>query len=83
MMQREIDRILSQDESSGDHSLRSQSMHRATTGQLPKTLTAHEWELWYAEHGIPEEHKLGLTATKPASWWKKLFNYLRQRQLQQ
>jgi hypothetical protein len=83
MKQREIDRILSREQNSGDHSLRSHSMHRATTGQLPKTLTAHEWELWYAEHGIPQEHKPVVTEIKPARWWKKLANYLLPRQKQQ
>jgi len=39
-------------------------------------MTAHEWELWYAEHGIPQEHKRSLIDTKPASWWKKLAEYL-------
>jgi hypothetical protein len=71
-----MDRLLSQEKASGDHSLRSNAMHRATSGQLPRTLTAHEWELWYAEHGIPPEHTPELTDTKPASWWKKLAHYL-------
>ena len=76
MMQRRINRLVSRDENSEDHSLRSKSMHRAKTGQTPRTLTAHEWELWYAEHGVPQEHKLGLTDTKPVSWWKKMAQYL-------
>ena len=75
-MQRKIDRVLSRDEGNEGHSLRSKSMHRAKTGQLPRTMTAHEWELWYAEHGIPQEHKRSLIDTKPASWWKKLAEYL-------
>lgn len=76
MMKEKIDRILNPDEGSQDHSLRSKSLHRAKTGQLPRTLTAHEWELWYDEHGIPKEHKRGLSDTKPASWWKRLASYL-------
>ena len=76
MMQKKIDRILRSEEGSQDHSLRSKSLHRAKTGELPRTLTAHEWELWYAEHGVPQEHKRVLTNSKPTSWWKKWAKYL-------
>ena len=40
-----------------DNSLRGSAMRRATSGQLPKTLTPWEWEQWYKEHGYPAEFK--------------------------
>lgn len=39
-----------------DNSLRGNAMRRALRQKVPRTLTPHEWELWYAEHGVPEEH---------------------------
>jgi TPR repeat protein len=53
MMQEKIDRILRLDEGKPDHSVCSKSLHGTITSQLPNTLTAHEWECWYAERGIP------------------------------
>ena len=70
MRQRDINRICGEDTDEIDHTLRGQSMLRATSGQLPRTLTAHEWEHWYAEHGVPQEHKADLTDAKQTKWWK-------------
>jgi Protein of unknown function (DUF3429) len=39
-----------------DHTLRGSSLRRALSGDLPRTLTPHEWEQWYAEHGVPRSH---------------------------
>lgn len=40
-----------------DTSLRAGSLRRATAQTVPKVLTPHEWEQWYAEHGVPDSHK--------------------------
>jgi hypothetical protein len=55
-----------------DNSLRGKSLQRALGGKPPKTLTPHEWELWYAQHGIPDEHLQPLPATTPSKWWRRL-----------
>jgi hypothetical protein len=39
-----------------DNSLRGNALRRAMSQKVPRTLTPYEWELWYAEHGVPEEH---------------------------
>jgi hypothetical protein len=72
MMKEKIDRILNPVEGSQNHSLRSKPLHRDKTGELSRTLTAHEWKPWYAEHSRQKEHKRDLGDTKPASWWKRL-----------
>ncbi|MFT4613283.1 MAG: hypothetical protein ACI9NT_000421 [Bacteroidia bacterium] len=40
-----------------DNSLRGRAMQRALGQQVPTTLTPHEWEQWYKEHGMPEAHR--------------------------
>ncbi len=40
-----------------DSSLRGQALRRATGQRPPRTLTAWEWEAWYAEHGVPASHR--------------------------
>ena len=56
--------------------LRDQSLAHTADDYVPKTLTPHEWEQYYREHGIPESHR----ASKPAasdeskpSWFSRLF----------
>ena len=67
-----IAQILNEDDKSADTSLRAKSLQRATNGKVPTTLTPHEWEPWYSEHGIPETHLQ--PSPKPTSpWWKKWF----------
>lgn len=51
-----IRRILGEKEQVTDHALRAQSLKRALSGDVPKTLTPYEWEQWYADHGVPESH---------------------------
>ena len=80
MRQQDIDRLLESEEAPRDHSLQGHSLHRAKSGQIPRTLTAHEWEQWYAERGIPAEHNGTTAAQKPVPRWRKLINYLRSRQ---
>lgn len=31
-------------------------MRRALQQKVPRTLTPYEWQLWYAENGVPQEH---------------------------
>lgn len=37
-----------------DSSLDAKAFKRAMSGKIPRTMTAWEWEQWYAEHGKPE-----------------------------
>lgn len=58
-----------------DNSLRGKAMRRALRQQVPKTLTPHEWEQWYAEHGMPEAHRR-VEKDPPERWWPPC-NWLR------
>jgi hypothetical protein len=49
--------VLDQEEPENDLSLRGQALRRAQQLTPPKTLTAWEWEAWYAEHGVPKSHR--------------------------
>ena len=66
-----IREILGETEARADTSLRRQSLRRATNRQPPRTLTPFEWEQWYAENGVPEEH---LRAIQPITetFWRRL-----------
>lgn len=64
-----IRKILGDNEESADTSLRAHSMQRALEMKVPKTLTPHEWEQWYAEHGVPDSHKENKSGTGRA-WWQ-------------
>ena len=66
-----IARLLGDETPDPDHSLRAHSLRRATSGEVPHTLTPYEWEQWYALHGKPESHTD--TRHKPSpSWWQRL-----------
>lgn len=72
-----IDRILDEDAEAQDHSLRKKALDRALGNKVPRTLTPWEWEEYYAEHGVPDAHRI---EEKPESnsrqgrpWWKRLF----------
>ena len=56
----------------GDSSLQAQSLRRAMNESPPTTLTAWEWEEWYARHGVPEAHQRRETA----GWWTQLLSRL-------
>ncbi|MFT6050861.1 MAG: hypothetical protein ACI9B9_000500 [Halioglobus sp.] len=64
-----IKNILDGKGQNADTSLRAKSLQRARSQQVPRTLTAHEWERWYAEHGVPESHKKQENTTKKP-WWQ-------------
>jgi hypothetical protein len=66
-----IAQLPGEEEARSDTSLRAQSLRRATTQTVPRTLTPYEWEEWYAQHGVPESHTRN--ACKPTlSWWRRL-----------
>ena len=44
-------------EPEGHTSLQAHALDHTDPGYIPKTLTPHEWEQWYAEHGVPESHR--------------------------
>ncbi|MEH6588126.1 MAG: DUF3429 domain-containing protein [Halioglobus sp.] len=69
-----IRRLLGEKESSTDNSLRAKSLGRALAGDVPKTLTPHEWEQWYAEHGVPEGHLVPPAESQRRSWWRNVVN---------
>jgi hypothetical protein len=65
-----LDALLGNKEERSDNSLRGKSMQRALKSDLPKTLTAFEWEQWYAEHGVPQSH---IDTSEPQGrkpWWR-------------
>jgi hypothetical protein len=68
-----IKRLLGEKEAPTDHSLRAKSLRRATGETVPTTLTPHEWEQWYAEHGVPPTHRTPDRA-KRQSWWRRLLH---------
>jgi hypothetical protein len=38
-------------------SLQEQALEHTDPHYVPRTLTPHEWELYYREHGVPAEHR--------------------------
>jgi hypothetical protein len=66
-----IARLLGEEQAQSDLSLRAQSLKRATTESVPRTLTPHEWEQWYAQHGIPDSHRDQQSKQK-WGWLRKL-----------
>jgi hypothetical protein len=59
----------SQQGQNADTSLRGKSLERALNGDVPRTLTPHEWEAWYAEHGVPDAHRRG-DRRCGRRWWR-------------
>jgi hypothetical protein len=51
------------------NSLQDKALQRALGARIPKTLTPHEWEQWYEEHGVPEEHR-SQPAQEKRRWWQ-------------
>lgn len=67
-----IHKIVGKEDKSADTSLRARSLNRALNLDVPKTLTPHEWEQWYAEHGVPDSHKkTGPKIKWNRCWFKK------------
>lgn len=66
-----IKEILGETEARADTTLQSQALRRAKRRQPPRTLTPFEWEQWYADNGVPEEHlKMNYPITETA--WQRL-----------
>lgn len=65
-----IRKILAEKDEQSDTSLRGHSLRRALQQQVPKTLTPHEWEQWYAEHGVPDSHRSGDVTAPKKRWWR-------------
>ncbi len=72
MMSMSKDSLIREVQDSGrersDLSLRGKAWSRAVTQRPPRTMTAWEWEEWYARHGVPESHR------KPNTdgWWQRI-----------
>jgi len=66
-----IAQLLGKEQEASDHSLRAQSLKRAMTASVPRTLTPYEWEQWYEQYGVPESHIRPGGAEN--SWWQRLF----------
>lgn len=66
---KEVFAPLDDEQGRADTTLRGKSLQRALQGKVPTTLTPHEWEQWYAQHGVPAEHR---ARTEPAHrpWWR-------------
>ncbi|MEH6584016.1 MAG: hypothetical protein V7754_18930 [Halioglobus sp.] len=77
--QKRIREIIGEREEQSDTTLRGNSLRRAVNGKVPRTMTAFEWEQWYAEYGMPDELKIKHdTAPKP-TWWARVKYFLRLR----
>ena len=65
-------------EPEGDTSLQAHALEHTDPDYVPKTLTPHEWEQWYAEHGVPESHRHP-PSSRPAatSLWLRLLRLFR------
>ncbi len=65
---------------SADTSLQRQAERHIDRDYVPRTLTPHEWEQWYAAHGVPPGHRRGVTGSAPgparASRWRRLLTRL-------
>lgn len=69
-----LERHLKTSEERSDTSLRGNALRRALGDDLPKTLTPYEWEERYAEHGVPDGHRLkDPPAESSCSSWKRWF----------
>ena len=40
-----------------DATLRDKSLEHTDPDYVPRTLTPHEWQAWYAQHGVPPGHR--------------------------
>lgn len=67
-----IRELLGEREEESDTSLRGNSMRRAEKAELPRTMTPFEWEQWYAENGMPEEHKRAQDDAVKATRWSRV-----------
>lgn len=65
-------------EPEGHTSLQAQALEHTDPDYIPKTLTPHEWEQWYAEHGVPESHRRAATPEpRTPSLWLRVLRFFR------
>jgi hypothetical protein len=64
-----IDKIVGDQRVGNDLSLRGKALARALKNEAPRTMTAWEWEEWYAQYGVPTEHRKSETG----GWWQRVF----------
>ena len=69
--QRRIRQILNEAEEAKDTSLRGHALKRATEHDVPRTLTAWEWEQWYADNGKPDAHRPPEPVSSSQPWWRR------------
>jgi hypothetical protein len=59
-------------------SLQAHALEHTDPDYVPKTLTPHEWEAWYAEHGVPAAHRQPKpAASTETSLWSRLKRLVR------
>ena len=63
-----IEDILEAKEAPIDNSLRGNALRRATKAEVPRTLTAWEWEEYYRINGVPDAHAKTSTGPKVGFW---------------
>ncbi|MEQ8801084.1 hypothetical protein [Haliea sp.] len=62
----------------GNTSLQAHALEHTDPDYIPKTLTPHEWEQWYAEHGVPESHRRSRKPGPAApSLWLRVLQFFR------
>ncbi|MDO8863762.1 hypothetical protein Q6D67_18880 [Haliea sp. E1-2-M8] len=72
------DGVTAGDKPEGDTSLREQAFEHTDPDYIPKTLTPHEWEQWYAEHGVPESHRQpAKQEPETPSLWLRMLQFFR------
>lgn len=76
--QRLIREIVDGPGESADTSLRRQAQRHTDENYVPRTLTPHEWEQWYADHGVPRSHRGDDRPEQPAAAprWRRLLSRL-------
>jgi hypothetical protein len=77
-----IAQLLGEPEPVIDKSLRGQALRRAGERELPRTMTAWEWEAYYHEHGQPEAHSSVVKGAR-VRWPQRLRAWVRQRRLRE
>lgn len=62
-------------------SLREHAIQRTDPAYVPRTLTPYEWELYYAERGVPEAHRptADRDVSVPKSTWGRFLQRLASR----
>ena len=60
-----------------DTSLQRQARKHTDETYVPRTLTPHEWEAWYAENGVPPGHRpAAAEGSKERRGWRRFLSLL-------